>query len=87
MIGGNLGKPNISQAKDMACGNCGGDTFAIGYKFKKMSKLLTGAASDEIIPFEIYLCVECGEPLEELLQPELRKPKENGEGKNPLGLI
>jgi hypothetical protein len=52
-----------------------------------MSKLLTGAASDEIIPFEIYLCVECGEPLEELLQPELRKPKENGEGKNPLGLI
>jgi hypothetical protein len=22
-----------------------------------------------------------------LLQPELRKPKENGEGKNPLGLI
>jgi hypothetical protein len=81
--------PNVdlSQAKDMLCGKCGGDTFAPGFRFKKISRLLTGTPQDAVIPIELYLCVECGEVLEELLPKEARKQKENGEGKNPLGLI
>jgi hypothetical protein len=81
--------PNIdlSQAKDMVCEKCGGDTFASGFKFKKISRLLTGTPQDAVIPIELYLCVECGEVLEELLPKEARKQKENGEGKNPIGLI
>lgn len=75
--GGNpVGQPqiDISKATDLVC-NCGGDTFVNGFRFKKVSKIMTGTPDDAIIPIEVFLCGDCGEPLEELLPKELRKPK------------
>jgi hypothetical protein len=43
-----------------------------GFRFKKMSKLITGQAQDAIIPIEMYLCTQCGKALQELLPLELR---------------
>ena len=62
---------NISDARDMDC-ECGGKVFMSGFRFKKLSRLVTGQAQDSIIPIEMYLCTQCGKALQELLPLELR---------------
>jgi len=65
---------DISQATDIIC-ECGSDTFINGYRFKKISKIITGTPEDAIIPVEVFVCGDCGETLELLLPKELRKKK------------
>jgi hypothetical protein len=65
---------NLNDARDMAC-ECGGKTYMPGYRFKKISRLLTGAAKDSIMPIEIYLCTQCGKTMQELLPEELKDQK------------
>jgi len=62
---------NISDARDMDC-ECGGKVFMPGFRFKKLSRLVTGQAQDSIIPIEMYLCTQCGKALQELLPLQLR---------------
>jgi hypothetical protein len=62
---------NLNDARDMDC-ECGNKTFMPGYRFKKLSKIMTGQAQDSIIPIELYLCTQCGKALQELLPLELR---------------
>jgi len=62
---------NLNDARDMEC-ECGNKTFMPAFRFKKMSKLITGQAQDAIIPIEMYLCTQCGKALQELLPLELR---------------
>ena len=68
---------NLNDARDMDC-ECGNKTFMPGYRFKKLSKIMTGQPQDTIIPIEMYLCTACGVPLQELLPIELQDKK------NPL---
>ena len=63
---------NLNDARDMDC-ECGNKTFMPGYRFKKLSKIMTGQAQDSIIPIEMYLCTQCGKALQELLPLELRE--------------
>ncbi len=68
------GLPNgvsLNDARDMVC-ECGNKVFMPGYRFKKLSKIMTGNAQDSIIPIEMYLCTQCGKALQELLPLELR---------------
>ena len=37
---------NLNDARDMNC-DCGNNTFMPGFRFKKMSKLITGQAQDD----------------------------------------
>lgn len=62
---------SLNDARDMNC-DCGNNTFMPGFRFKKMSKLITGQSQDAIIPIEMYLCTQCGKALQELLPLELR---------------
>jgi hypothetical protein len=62
---------SLNDARDMTC-ECGNKTFMPGYRFKKLSKIMTGNAQDSIIPIEMYLCTQCGKALQELLPLELR---------------
>jgi DNA-directed RNA polymerase subunit RPC12/RpoP len=62
---------NLNDARDMDC-ECGNKTFMPGYRFKKLSKIMTGQPQDTIIPIEMYLCTQCGKALQELLPMELR---------------
>lgn len=62
---------NLNDARDMDC-ECGNKTFMPGYRFKKLSKIMTGQPQDTIIPIEMYLCTQCGKALQELLPIELR---------------
>lgn len=53
------------------CENCNNDLYRSAFKFKKVSKLLTGSPKDQIIPIEIFVCTGCGEMLKELMPKEL----------------
>lgn len=66
----------LSEARDLNC-ECGNGVFMDGYRFKKVSRLVTGGAKDAVIPIQLYLCTQCGKALQELLPEELKdKTKE-----------
>ena len=35
--------------------------------FKKVSKLLTGSPTDQVAPIQVFRCMDCGMPCEELM--------------------
>ena len=65
---------NLKDARDMDC-ECGGKIFMQGYRFKKVSRLLTGGAKDTVLPIEVYICTQCSKPLGDLLPDELKETK------------
>ena len=62
---------SLKDTRDISC-ECGNLIFMPGFRFKKVSRLLTGAAKDSVLPIELYLCTACGKPLQELLPEELK---------------
>ena len=62
---------SLSDARDVAC-ECGNKIFMDGFSFKKVSRLITGGAKDAILPIQLYLCTQCGKPLNELLPEEMK---------------
>lgn len=70
-------KFSMADARDIAC-SCGSLLFMPAFRFKKLSKLLTGGAKDSNFPIEVFLCVQCGKPLEEMLPEELKSTKIHG---------
>lgn len=65
---------NLNDAREMLC-ECGNNTFMPGFRFRKVSRLITGGAKDSILPIEMYLCTQCGKPLQDLLPDELKDKK------------
>ena len=53
---------DISKTVAIKCDNseCENDMFLPAMKFRKVSKLLTGAKEDQIIPVQIFICTSCG---------------------------
>lgn len=51
---------NLKDAETLQCSECQNDTFIEVYKFKKVSKLMTGSAEDSLVPFPSYKCDKCG---------------------------
>ena len=64
----------LTDAREMLC-ECGNDTFMPGYRFRKVSRLLTGAPMDSVLPVQVFLCTKCGEAFNEMLPDELQKQK------------
>ena len=60
-------KVDISASVPVHC-ECGGKTFLPAMKMRKLSKLAYGGDQDMMIPFEVYLCGDCGAE-QELLKP------------------
>lgn len=52
------------QLEDIGCPECGGLFFRQVVQIKKLSKLYTGAAKDQIAPMPVFRCDDCGTPLE-----------------------
>jgi hypothetical protein len=67
MPGGAQPKVDISASVPVFC-ECGGKTFLPAMKMRKLSKLAYGGDQDMMIPFEVYLCGDCGEE-QELFKP------------------
>ena len=60
-------KVDISASVPVFC-ECGGKTFLPAMKMRKLSKLAYGGDQDMMIPFEVYLCGDCGAE-QELMKP------------------
>lgn len=54
-----------TQSTPIVC-ECGGDLFKEAHRFRKVSKLLTGAAKDTVVPLPVVVCVSCGKVNEDL---------------------
>ena len=65
---------NLNDTIDIPC-ECGNLIFMQGMRFKKVSRLITGETKDSIIPIEVFLCTQCGKPLQELMPDELKDKK------------
>jgi uncharacterized Zn finger protein len=61
---------SIKDAETVKCNNCENETFQEVLSFKKVNKLLTGAAQDTLVPFPIYKCDKCGHVNPEFAMPE-----------------
>jgi hypothetical protein len=66
-------KIDVSQAKDMNCSNCNNPYFIQAVMVKKISRFVTGTTNDAVLPIDVFLCGNCGQPLDELLPKEFRK--------------
>lgn len=65
-------KLDLSTSKPICCIQCGYDVFIGGTKMRKISKLAAGTEQDVVVPFEILICGNCGEILEEMLPKEIQ---------------
>ena len=50
---------NLKEQPTIVCGDCGGMFFKEVTLLKKVSKILTGAPEDTIVPFPTYMCSSC----------------------------
>ena len=62
---------SLNDARDIVC-ECGNKIFMDGFSFKKVSRLITGGAKDAVLPIQLYLCTQCGKPLQDLLPEEMK---------------
>jgi DNA-directed RNA polymerase subunit RPC12/RpoP len=87
-------KIDLSVSKPIVCAHCGYDVFIAGTKMRKVSKLAAGTEQDVVIPFEILICSNCGEMLDEMIPQQIlalekldkMKKEQSGEQSNS-GLI
>lgn len=65
----------IKDTTPVECTECKCTVFQNGVIFRKVSKILAGTDKDALVPIPVPYCVNCQEPLSELLPPEVRNSK------------
>jgi DNA-directed RNA polymerase subunit RPC12/RpoP len=61
---------NIAEAPYVECENCSSQIFEERMMIKKVSKFMTGAAHDSIVPIPVIACSSCGH-INELFKPQI----------------
>jgi hypothetical protein len=51
---------NLKDSTAITCESCQNDKFTEVYLIRKVSKLLSGAANDTIMPIPTFQCSSCG---------------------------
>tara|TARA_Y100000389_G_scaffold86549_1_gene83233 strand:+ start:485 stop:700 length:216 start_codon:yes stop_codon:yes gene_type:complete len=51
---------DINNTTEIVCEECGSKFFTEVMTLRKASKLLTGAANDQIVPIPVIRCADCG---------------------------
>jgi uncharacterized Zn finger protein len=51
---------DINNTAEITCEECGSKFFTEVMTLRKASKLLTGAANDQIVPIPVIRCADCG---------------------------
>lgn len=69
---------DLRQSTPVICTECGGQVFNEGLYLRKISRFLTGAPQDSLVPIPVFNCAKCGSVVKELL-PDIIKElgKEN----------
>ena len=73
--------PDLSQATDIVCENCGNLTFQEVLLMKKVSALVSPNGKEGIVPIPTFSCVACGY-VNEMFRP-LKKVKPANESEAP----
>lgn len=55
------------QSKQESCKNCGGMFFDQAFMIRRLSKLVIGAPTDQLIPIPVLKCTDCGMPIEDMI--------------------
>lgn len=50
---------SLENSKPVTCESCGNDTFVEVLYIRKISKLLTGAPEDALVPIPSFACSKC----------------------------
>lgn len=50
---------SLENSKPVTCESCGNDTFTEVLYIRKISKLLTGAPEDALVPIPSFACSKC----------------------------
>jgi DNA-directed RNA polymerase subunit RPC12/RpoP len=66
---------DITQTTEVLCNDCGHNIFVPAFMFREASKFLTGTSEDALIPIQIFVCDDCGKPMEQSIPVDLKKPK------------
>jgi DNA-directed RNA polymerase subunit RPC12/RpoP len=66
VIGGPTAK-DIIEAPNVVC-ECGNKVFVEGFIVKRISRILTGNATDTLYPIPVYTCSKCGKIPNEFLE-------------------
>jgi uncharacterized Zn finger protein len=61
---------NLKDAPYLECESCGHTIFEEKMMIKKISKFLSGAAQDSIVPVPVICCSKCGH-VNELFKPQV----------------
>jgi predicted Zn-ribbon and HTH transcriptional regulator len=64
-----------SDMKPITCENCGGIYFRQVMAINKVSRLMTGAAKDTVVPVPVFRCDDCG-----MIPEEFQPVKVKGDG-------
>ena len=61
----------FSQSTQVNCSECNSMFFEQSVLFRKVSKIITGTPTDQLVPVMVYRCQDCLQPLTETMPPEL----------------
>ena len=61
---------NLADAPYLACEACGHEVFEEKMMIKKISKFMTGAPQDSIVPLQVIACAKCGN-INDLFKPQV----------------
>ena len=74
--------PDLSQATDIVCENCGNLTFQEVLLMKKVSAIVSPNGKEGIVPIPTFSCVACGY-VNEMFRP-LKKVQPANESEAPV---
>ena len=57
----------LQNSKEMSCENCECIFFKQVFTLRKVSKVLIGSPTDQIMPIPIFRCDDCGAPVMDML--------------------
>lgn len=49
----------LKDTTPIVCDECGCEVFIPGVMLRKVSKFMTGTATDSLLPIEIFMCGSC----------------------------
>lgn len=72
----------IQNSKSFNCENCGGMFFKQVMVLRTLSRLVTGSPQDQLVPFPVFRCDDCGTPIQDMIPREIEKSEGNNKDEN-----
>lgn len=64
---------SLADTSGVACSSCKSQFFEEALLLRRVSRFVTGASQDSIMPIPVLMCKMCGKLCEDALAPELKE--------------